>query len=66
MTKHKTCRKLKAFADNKINVTENLKFVMGRVKNTLWEKEKGFLFKVIKSWDCVVESSSKKKTFEQP
>ena len=31
--------KLKAFADNKINVTVKLKFVLGRVK-TLWERRK--------------------------
>ena len=31
--------KFKAFADDKINVTKKMKFVLGRVK-TLWEKEK--------------------------
>ena len=32
--------KLKASADDKINVTEKLKFVLGRGKRTLWETEK--------------------------
>ena len=37
--------KLKTFADDKINVTEKLKFVLGRVGN-----------KVIKSQDCQVKA----------
>ena len=32
--------KLKSFADDKINVTEQLKFVLGRVENILWGKDK--------------------------
>ena len=36
-TKIKT--KLKAFADNKMNVNQKLKFDLGRVKK-MWEKEK--------------------------
>ena len=62
--------KLQAFADNKINVNEKLKIVLGRVE-TLWEKEKmlvtsifsfsqnvfqGFFFKVVKIRDCVVKT----------
>ena len=31
--------KLKAFADNKINVTEKLKFVLGRVENIVGKEE---------------------------
>ena len=58
------CSKFKAFADDNLNMTENLK--------TLWEKEKmlvtiifsfshnvfkkGCFFKVEKSQDCEVES----------
>ena len=33
--------KLKAFADNKINVTEKLKFVSGRVENIVGKGENG-------------------------
>ena len=32
--------KLKAFADDKINVNEELKFGLGERQKTLWEKEK--------------------------
>ena len=32
--------KLKAFADDKINVTQNINFVFHRLKKALWEKEK--------------------------
>ena len=55
--------KLKAFEDNqkKRNVTEKLKFVMGREERiagnvfpTMFSK--GFFFKVVKSHDCVVKS----------
>ena len=63
--------KSKAFADDKINVTEKLKFVLGRVENIegKWENagyqhfllfpqcfSKGFFLKVVKSLDCVVKS----------
>ena len=56
--------KLKALADNKINVTEKLKFVLGRVENILGKGEnagyqhlllfpimfsKGLYFRVVKS-----------------
>ena len=57
----------KSLADNKINVTQNLKFVLGKVEN-IWEKEKmlvtsifSFSKNVFKSIllegrDCVVKS----------
>ena len=45
--------KLKAFADDKINVTKILKFGLGRVENTVvffsHNAVKGFFLKVIKS-----------------
>ena len=56
---------MKAFADDKINVTEKLKFVLERVENIVGKGEnagyqhfltmfsKGFFPRVIKSWDCV-------------
>ena len=63
--------KLKAFADDKINVTEKLKFVLGRLENMVDKGEnagyyqhfplfpsmfsKGF-FKVVKSQVCVTKS----------
>ena len=62
--------KLKAFLDDKINVTEKMKFVLVGVEN-ISRKEKmlvtsifsfptmfseGFLYKVVKSRDCVVKS----------
>ena len=70
--------KLKAFADNKINVTEKLKFILGRVQNIVGKGEndgyqhfqlfptmfsKGFFFKVVKSWDCVVNPFPNKPWF---
>ena len=60
--------KLKAFADEKINVTEKLKFVLGRVESIVGKGEnagfqhfllfpqmfsKGLFLRVIKSRDCV-------------
>ena len=63
--------KLKAFADDKINVTEKLIFVLGRVENIVRKGEnagyqhfllfpqcfqKASFFKVVKSPDCVVKS----------
>ena len=33
------CSKLKAFADNKLNLAKKLKFVLGRVEN-MWKKER--------------------------
>ena len=65
--------KLKAFADDTINVTKDLKFVLGRVKNIVGKGEnavyqhfllflqcfqKGFFLRVDKSWDSVVKSKS--------
>ena len=51
--------KLKAFADNKINVTEKLKFILERVEHFLFFPTMlsiGFRVKVVKSRDCVVKS----------
>ena len=56
--------KLKAFADDKINVTDILKVVLGQVENIVGEGEQHFLLfpqcfqkfffsKVVKSRDCV-------------
>ena len=61
--------KLKAFADNKISVTEKMKFVLEMVENIVGKGEnagyqhflffqlfsKGLIFKVIKGWDSVVK-----------
>ena len=62
--------KFKALADGKINVTEKLKFVLGRVENTVGKGEKcwlpafspfpamfskAFFFRVVKTPDCVVK-----------
>ena len=64
------CSKLKAFADDKINVTQNLKFVFGRVENIVGKGEyagyqhfqffpqcfqKAFFFRIVKSRDCLVK-----------
>ena len=56
--------KLKAFADDKINVTEKLKFVVGMVENVVGKGEnagyhnvfKRLLIQVVKSQDCVVKT----------
>ena len=63
--------KLKVFADNKINVTEKSKFVLGRIENIVGKGENAgyqhFLlfpqcfqkvscFKVVKSRDCAVKN----------
>ena len=68
--------KLKGFANDKINVTPKLIFVFGRVENIVGKGEnavyqhfllfpqcfqKDFLFKVIKSQDCVVKSEKGRK-----
>ena len=48
--------KFKALADDKINVTENLKFVLGRVENFEGKGENaGYqdFYRVFKSHDCV-------------
>ena len=62
--------KSKAFADDKINVTEKLKFGPEKVENIVGKEEnagyqhfllfpqcfkKVSFFKVIKTWDCVVK-----------
>ena len=62
--------KLKAFADDKINVTKKLKFVVGWVENIVGKRRKcwlpafspfptmfskGYFLMVIKSQDCVVK-----------
>ena len=45
--------KLQSFADNKVNVTEKLRFVFGQVeKKTLWEKEKMLVFKSLLFQGC--------------
>ena len=63
--------KLESFADDKITVTEKLKFVLERVENIAGKGEnagyqhflpfptmfsKGFLYRVVESQDCVVKS----------
>ena len=63
--------KFKTFADDKINVTEKLKFVSGRVENILGKGEnadyhhfspfptmfsKGFFYMAVKNRECVVKS----------
>ena len=63
--------KLNAFAENKINVTEKLKFVLRRVENIVGQGEnagyqhfllfptvfsKAFLYRVVKSRECVLKS----------
>ena len=53
---------MKAFTDDKINVTEKLKFVWGRIQNIVGKREnagyqpfsEAFFFKVVRSRDCVV------------
>ena len=63
---------LKAFADNKINVTQILNFDLGRVKNIVGKREKAdyqhfllfpqclqkgfFFFRVVNTCDCTVTS----------
>ena len=66
--------KFKAFAEDKINVMKNLNFVLGRVENIVGKGEnpgdqhfllfpqmfsKDFIFKDVKSQDCVVNSKKK-------
>ena len=63
--------KWKAFADDKINVTEKLKLVLGRIENIVGKGEnagyqhfllfpqcfqKAYFNKVVKCRDCVVKS----------
>ena len=62
--------KLKGFADDKLNVTQKLKFILGRVETIVGKRRKcwlpaffpfptmfsnGFLNRVVKSRYCVVE-----------
>ena len=62
---------MKELADDKINVTEKLKFLLGRIENIVENKRKcwqpafspfsysgfkGFITRVVKSQDCVVKS----------
>ena len=68
-TKKKEWSKLKAFADDKINVTHKQKFFLGWVENIVEKGENAgnqhfllfpqcfrkTLFRVIKSRDCVVQ-----------
>ena len=71
MTKFWTSPKLKASADNKLNVGEKLKYVLVRVENIVGNEEnagfqhfllftgmfsEGFFLKVVKSWDCIANS----------
>ena len=61
---------MKVFADNKMKVAKMMTFVLDREEN-MWKKvkllvtsifafsrmfSKGFLLRVIKSWDCVEKS----------
>ena len=62
--------KFKAFADDKIKVTEKLQFVYGRAENIVGKREnagyhhfllsksvfKGLIHRVVKSQDCAVKS----------
>ena len=62
--------KMKAFADDKMNLNENLKCVLGRIENIVAKGEKAgyqhfspfltmfskaFSLSVVKSWDCEVK-----------
>ena len=66
--------KLKAFANDEVNVTEKFKFVLGSVENIVGKRRKCrfpafsplstmfskvFFFRVFKDQDCVVKSSLK-------
>ena len=44
--------KLKALADDKINVTEQLKFVLGRVENIMGKVENASFPQKISFWGC--------------
>ena len=63
--------KLKAFADDKLNISKMTISLCDRVENTVGKEEnagyqhfssfptvfsKAFFFGVVKSWDCVVKS----------
>ena len=65
--------KLKIFADSKINVTEKLKFVLGRIKKHCGKRRKcwlpafspfltlfskGYFLQVVKILDCVVRNEA--------
>ena len=56
--------KLKAFVDDKLDVTQKMKFALGRVENIVGNVEnapfpamfsEGFFVRVVKSRDCVVK-----------
>ena len=70
---------MKVFAEDKIYVTEKLKFVLGRIENIVGKGEnagyqhfspfptmftKGFFLKDIKIWNCEVYSKMKGFPFE--
>ena len=46
----------KHLADEKINMIEKLKFVLGRIENIVEKRRKDLFFKVVKSQDCVVKT----------
>ena len=46
--------KLKAFADEKLNVTQNIKVVFHRIENIV-EKEENAGYQCVKSHHCVVK-----------
>ena len=48
--------KLKAFADEIINVAEKIEICFGKGRKHCGKRRKCFFFKVVKSWDCVVKS----------
>ena len=48
--------KFEAFADNKVNVTQKLKFVLERIENIVKRSKCWFYLRVIKQSDCLVQS----------
>ena len=63
--------KVKAFANNKSNVTQKLKFALGKGRKYCGKRRKcwipafspfptifskGFFLRVVKSWDCVIKN----------
>ena len=51
--------KFKGFADNKMNVTENLKFVKGRVENTVGKGENAGYQNILLFPQCFQKGSCK-------
>ena len=62
---------MKAFADEKINITQELGFALGMAENIVGKGENGgyqhflpfstmfsktFFLRIVKNWDCVVQS----------